>query len=190
MQYYVFAYGSLMDAESARVTLGYTPNLRPASLSGFRTAWNVATRINEGRNLGRVALYADGSPYDGLLVPIGLEAGEGYHTQGMVFQTSESDLDALDEREVNYDRVDVTHEITWLDGGAPSGTHQVYTYVPKPASVAMLHEAAKGGMKVVVTKSYLDILHHVAERYEYAAPLVIPAPHWQVHDVRLHSSSS
>ena len=179
-----------MDADSARVTLGYTPHLTPASLAGYRTAWNVAARINEGKNMGRIARYADGVSYEGLIVPIGLEEGSGYSACGMVFQAQEGDLALLDEREVNYDRVDITEHIEWIAEPAPEEPYRVYTYVPKPASVAMLYDAASIGMKAVVTKSYLDLLHGVAERYHHDTPLVIPAPHWQVHDVHLHPATS
>lgn len=187
MHHYVFAYGSLMDADSAQVTLGYAPRLVPAKLNGYQTAWNVAAQVCEGKNLSREARYADGKTYDGFIVPIGLEAGSSYSATGMVFEAQEVDLALLDEREVNYDRVDVTEKVKWLAGSAPANSYRVYTYVPKPASVAVLHEVTNTGMTAVVTQSYLDILHRVAERYEYDTPLVIPPPQWQVHDIRLHS---
>lgn len=179
-----------MDADSARMTLGYAPHLTPASLSGYRTAWNVAARINEGKNMSRIARYADGISYEGLIVPIGLEEGSNYSATGMVFQAQEDDLALLDEREVNYDRVDVTEHIEWIAEAAPKEPYRVYTYVPKPASVAMLYDAASTGMKAVVTKSYLDTLYRVAERYHYETPLVIPVPQWQVHDIYLHPATS
>lgn len=189
MRFYVFAYGSLMDPDSAQATLGYAPYLLPARLTGYRTAWNVAARINEGRNLGRTALYADGKLYEGLIVPIGLEAGRDYTTNGMIFLAQEEDLALLDDREVNYDRVDVTESITWFATDAPANSFQVYTYVPKAASIEMLYGVAKSGMKAVVAKSYLDILYRAAERYEHEVPLVIPEPHWQVHDIRLQTAA-
>jgi cation transport regulator ChaC len=179
MHYFVFAYGSLMDAESASVTLGRLPVLTQARLMGYRTAWNVAAQINEGSHTDRTAHYADGGIYNGLIVPIGLERGDAYTTSGMLLEVTSAELLALDAREINYDRSEVTEQVEWLEGNAPNEPYIVYAYVPKPTSVEMLHRAADSGTKVVVMRSYIDLLQRAAQKYAYT----IPTPKWEVQDI-------
>lgn len=179
-----------MDPDSTQVTLGRLPTLYPAQLSGYRPAWNVAAQIREGNNLGRVALYADGSQYDGLIVPIGLESGAEHETIGMLFEVTVTELTLLDMRELNYDRVDVTEDVRWLQGAPVTDNFTAYVYVPKVASVRRLREAVDAGVQVAVVKSYLDILERAVQNFDFELKPNIPAPDWHVHDVRFDSSST
>lgn len=180
MHIFVFGYGSLMNPDSAARTLGRKPRMSVARLYGYRTAWNVASRVKEGKNLGRIALRADGVEFDGLIVPLGLEQGQGYTTTGTVFAVSARELALLDEREVNYTREPITDKLRWLSGVKPRGEYLVYTYVPKQEAIETLQAARLRGLEPVVVQSYLKVIEAAVERHRSQYAIEVPVPEWSV----------
>ncbi len=127
----VFAYGSLVDADSAALTLGRKVEPMPARLGGWRRRWSQARD-----NLRSEKAFAIGST--GKLPPwvLGLnlepdpDAPPEAGPNGALIGVTEDDLASLDRRELRYDRVEVTDRICVDD------LDVVFAYTAKPAHFA------------------------------------------------------
>jgi cation transport regulator ChaC len=141
---YVFGYGSL--ARDGRA---------PARLRGYRRAWNVA--MDNRRTLPGYKYYVDkaGVRPEVFVTFLNLVPGEG--VDGFVIPVG--DLAALDARERNYARVDVTPSLD-MDLGAP-----VHAYVGRDEAVARFEAAHRGG-KAVVARAYLEAVRASVEDLE------------------------
>lgn len=176
---FVFGYGSLVDRTSIAVTLGRELGAdeapQPATLRGFRRAWNVASH-SSGRPEYRLTTE-DGAPWSGWLGFLGLEETAEGATIGAVFEIASEELGLFDHRERRYDRVEVTHAIDLWGGRHLQG--RLYTYVPKADVVSM---ARREGAAVTVMARYLRLVDHAyrqlgAEPYEaHVSSLPDPAP--------------
>ena len=126
MQKFVFGYGSLVNAR----THDY-PVLIPARLRGWRRAW----RRTPHRDVAFLtAVSAPGSAIFGTLAPV-----------------AEADWEALDARELAYDRHVLGSELTVLDGALPPGSEAVI-YAIQPSDFQ--HPTAQNP----VIQSYLDVV--------------------------------
>ena len=127
----LFAYGSLVDRASAEYTLGRPlGEIRRARLHGWRRRFSQARD-----NLAAEKTFAtpDGRTPErilGLNVEPGAEPGEA--PNGVLIALTDADLEALDRRELRYDRVDIAAAVSGADGFAES----VFTYVAKPQNLA------------------------------------------------------
>lgn len=127
----VFAYGSLVNPESAAVTLGRpVPHLRIARLAGWTRRWsqardNVASEKTFALNDGSLPPFVLGLNIERLGQS---KAG----ANGALIEVTETELERLDVREIRYDRIDVTADVDPL----PSGLDRVITYVAKPERFA------------------------------------------------------
>lgn len=128
---YVFGYGSLVDRASLEASIG-----RPVAaadgpfrlrLQGYRRAWNVTGHSSERPEY----VFTDdgGSDWEGWLAFLGLEPAVGATTPGAAWRLTDADLEALDDRERSYDRVDVTPLLGAVTSRRPDGP--VLTYVPR-----------------------------------------------------------
>jgi hypothetical protein len=138
---HVFGYGSLA-AEHARCPV--------ARLRGWRRTWGVAmdNRVDvPGYKSYR--LRADGSRPAVLVAFLDVEPAPGAGVTGVCMAVSEADLRALDERERNYDRIDVTAQVE----GAPPG--RIWAYRGSEAGRARLRAGLAAG-RAVVSRDYLD----------------------------------
>jgi cation transport regulator ChaC len=149
---WVFGYGSLVDPRSLGRTLGRPVELDvdflEAELDGWGRRWNYG--------VGHVAgawRAADGRlVVDGVIVALGVVPSAGERTNGIVARVSATELAALDLRERDYDRVDVTDQVTvagW--GGAPAsvgvGTgDRIVTYVPRRSAIDRYETARDAGL--------------------------------------------
>ena len=138
MTTFVFGYGSLVGR----------PDGLPCQLLGHRRAWNVA--MDNRRTIPGYKYYVD--PDTGERPPVRVTflslypAAEG-RVNGVAFPVTADELDALDRRERNYDRIDVTRLI---DAGL-RGT--VWTYL---GSEAARERFAAGD--AVVAQDYFDAI--------------------------------
>jgi hypothetical protein len=119
----VFAYGSLVNPDSAAATLGraVTPS-EPVRLPGWRRRWSVA---RDNRAVEKTFARPDGSIpayVVGLTVEPADEGDDG--PNGILIEASEDELLRLDVREMRYDRVEV---------GPFGGFDRVVVYRAKPA---------------------------------------------------------
>jgi cation transport regulator ChaC len=138
MTAFVFGYGSLVRR----------PDGLPCHLLGHRRAWNVA--MDNRRTIPGYKYYVD--PDTGERPPVRVTflnlypAAEG-RVNGVAFPVSAEELDELDRRERNYDRVDVTELVDADLGGT------VWTYL---GSEAARERFAAGG--AVVAQDYFDAI--------------------------------
>lgn len=137
---FVFGYGSLAGGGAGR----------PARLEGHRRVWGVAmdNRITiPGYKCYR--LRADGSRPAVFVAFLDLVAEAGAATEGRLLAVDDDALRALDDRERNYDRVDVTAAVH----GAPAGT--VWTYRGTSVARERLRRGLAEG-SLVVARAYLE----------------------------------
>ncbi len=143
---YVFAYGSLLHDLSGPLE----QRMKPSRLRDHRRAWNVA--MDNTRTLAGYKLYlsAEDSSRPGVFVTfLNLVAARGRHVSGVLFAVDAEELEALDRRERNYDRHDVT---SLIDGHRGA---RVWTYIGKPQAERRFALGAREG-RAVIDKAYLE----------------------------------
>jgi hypothetical protein len=154
---FVFGYGSLAG-EHLRCPV--------ARLRGWRRVWGVAmdNRVDvPGYKSYR--LRADGSRPAVFVAFLDIEPDRDAVVTGVCMPVAADELDALDRRERNYDRIDVTSQ---LDGSPPG---RVWAYRGSDDGRARLHDGAATG-RAVVSRDYLaGVLAAVAT----LAPADVPA---------------
>jgi cation transport regulator ChaC len=145
---YIFGYGSLLGD---RVN-GDAPNAEPmlCHLLGYRRGWNIA--MDNRQTLPGYKYYID--LHDGSRPPVfvaflNLVSHEGQAVNGIVFPVDAQELDALDERERNYERHEVTQYVTEGVGG------RVWTYVGTADAEERFREGMRRG-QVVVSREYME----------------------------------
>ena len=140
----VFAYGSLVSAESAAATLSRAVEpIAPAALGGWRRRWSLCR--DNLRSEKSFALEPGGElpPY---VLGLNLEPGEteAGPANGALLDVSEPELARLDQRELRYDRVDVTDQLE-----ASERFDRVWTFTAKPE-----HHASEPPRGAVILTTY------------------------------------
>jgi cation transport regulator ChaC len=142
---FVFAYGSLLPDLSGALGEGMTPS----RLRDHRRAWNVA--MDNSRSLAGYKYYlsvGDSSRPAVFVTFLNLVPARGRHVSGVLFAVGESELAALDRRERNYDRLEVTD----LVDDPPTG--RIWTYIGKPEAEQRFALGAREG-RAVIDRAYL-----------------------------------
>jgi cation transport regulator ChaC len=143
---FVFVYGSLVwDLADGR-----SGPVRAARLHDHRRAWNVA--MDNAVSLPGYKYYLDardGSRPDVLVTFLNLVAAPGNRVNGMLVPVRRDELAALDRRERNYERREVTVSIE----APPAG--RVWTYFGRPEAQKRFEDGSRAG-RTVVERSYLD----------------------------------
>lgn len=137
---FVFGYGSLAGEGAGR----------PALLRGYRRVWGVA--MDNGVDIPGYKIYrsrADGSRPAVFVAFLDVVASKADRTAGLLLAVGADALAALDERERNYERVDVTAAVA----DAPAGT--VWTYRGTRAGRERLRRGVDEG-RAVVARAYLE----------------------------------
>ena len=137
---FVFGYGSLV-AEHER---GHVATLR-----GHRRHWGVA--MDNRRDLPGYKYYRlrrDGSRPPVFVAFLDIAPDRAASVAGICMPVADDDLAALDERERNYDRVDVTDQIDAARG-------RVWAYRGSAAGQARLRDGRARG-RAAVSSDYLD----------------------------------
>lgn len=150
---WVFGYGSLVSPTSLASTIGRPVEPRHtavAHLDGFGRRWNYGSLHLRGdwRHDGVDVVQ-------GLVVSLGLVAESGDGCNGVVVQVSDDELAALDWRERDYDRTDVTDLISF---DRRSRSDRVVTYVPRAGAVARYEEARDAG-RAGIRRTYWDLVN-------------------------------
>jgi cation transport regulator ChaC len=152
MSTWVFGYGSLVAPESAGHTLERPIEVVPADLHGWRRRWSL---LRDNHHSEKTFALADGSLPDFIL---GLNAeAEGEDPAGPVngglIELFDGELDRLDKREIRYDRVDVSEQISLRDGELEG---RVFTYTAKRPQ----HFAPEPPPNSVIVAAYLAIVEY------------------------------
>lgn len=158
---WVFGYGSLVDGDA-----------RPARLRGFARDWGVAMDNAVDLPAYKRYLLPSGERPAVMVCFLDLVAEPGAAVVGAVRRVA--GFEALDARERNYERVEVTRALD----GAPPG--RVWAYVGSPAG----RERARRGRvegRAVVARAYLDGVRAGFARLGSGAPPPEPdVPVWEL----------
>ncbi len=182
---WVFGYGSLVAPASIARTLGRPvqrdDGFRAARLLGYSRRWNYGSLRQRGDWHG-----PHGPVREGIVVSLGIEVDAGAgdvegRCNGAVVRVGGEELAMLDWRESDYERTDVTDQVTVH--GDVNGP--VFTYVPRVSAIERYH-AARLERRAAVRQSYVDLVraafHRLGDRHldEYVA--TTPAPDVPVVD--------
>ena len=137
---HVFAYGSL----AARGGVA-------AELVGHARTWGVAMDNAVDLPAYKHYLLPDGSRPRVCVAFLDIAPAAGQAVPGVCVAVTPAELEALDLRERNYERVDVTAAVQGGAGG------RVWAYRGREASRARLEAAAAQG-RAVIARSYLEIV--------------------------------
>ena len=153
---HVFGYASLVaDGAPGRLT----------RMHGVRRAWGVATDNSLGIPGYKMYLHrSDGSRPSVFVAFLDLLPAPGRVVNGVLRPVTVDDLELLDRRERNYDRVDVTASIDSAPG-------RVWAYVGSSAGRERLRRARQEG-RAVVSRDYECKVHEgfrALGRQEYEA---------------------
>jgi gamma-glutamylcyclotransferase (GGCT)/AIG2-like uncharacterized protein YtfP len=143
---YVFAYGSLLRDHSGALGEGMTP----CRLREHRRVWNVA--MDNSRTLAGYKFYvnaADSSRPAVFVTFLNVVPAAGRHVSGVLFAADAAELEALDRRERNYNRCDVTDLVDAPVAG------RVWTYRGKPEAERRFELAAER-RRAVIDMAYLE----------------------------------
>lgn len=149
---WIFGYGSLVSPTSLATTIGREPppaDVAVAHLDGYGRRWNYGSLHLRGDwHHGGVRVS------QGLVVSLGLVVADDETCNGVVVRVSDDELAALDWRERDYQRTDVTDLVRRDDGGR---IERVMTYVPRPSAVERYEEARDRGA-AGIRRSYWELV--------------------------------
>jgi cation transport regulator ChaC len=154
---WVFGYGSLVSTVSFGHTLGrdLTPGVDffEAEIAGYGRRWNYGTDYRFTSIDDR-----DPEPKRWTFVALGLVHADEESTNGVIAWVTDEELVALDARERNYDRVDVTGRARLGDEARTAARDAtIVTYVPRSEPIAR-YEAAKQRRDAAITRRYWDLV--------------------------------
>ncbi len=137
---FVFAYGSL----AADLRAGHR-----AELAGWRRGWGVAMDNSvDVPGYKHYRLRADGSRPPVFVAYFDLFEEPGAATSGVCVPVDDADLPAIDHRERNYERVDVTRAVS-------PGRGTVWAYIGSSAGRRRLWRAREEHA-AVISRDYLE----------------------------------
>ena len=161
---WVFVYGSLMRAKDLD-DLGIDSVARvPATLNGWRRAWNVASDPAD-KDREYLVRTEGKRPFAGLILSLGL-APRG-RTQGVLVKVDSKTLYEVDNREMDYVRTDVSRKIVVAAGREQPKNVRLYTYVPKDEASAAYQRVAYT-KRLAVSASYVESVHAAARELSKA----------------------
>jgi dephospho-CoA kinase len=151
----VFGYGSLVSPTSlastiARdVTVGV--DVLEAELRGWGRRWNYGVSLP-------CSFELDGRRVDGgTVVALGLVRSQHETVNGIVVLVDGLEVERLDRRERDYDRVDVTDEVAIAGSHTLPDGRPIVTYVPRPTAIAR-YEAARADGTAGVRRTYWELV--------------------------------
>ncbi len=142
---WIFAYGSLLPAGHAALPDGAVA----ADLHGWQRSWSVA--MDNGVDLPGYKHYVapDGHRPDLMVCYLGIDERPSALVNGVALRVGADELPALDERERNYERRDVTGRLSVrLDG-------RVWAYVGRRAGRDRARRGRRG-RRLAIAGSYLE----------------------------------
>jgi cation transport regulator ChaC len=176
----VFAYGSLADPRSAALTLGERPSRRavPATLTGWSRGF---TQARDNLSCEKTFALEPGAELPAFILGLNVHPERGARVNGVLIELTDAELERLDQRELRYDRVELTEGVHPAE---PLEAAPCFVYVAKPE-----HRALEAPLGAVILRSYAEAVEAAFEALgsaELAAyresVLPLPAP---VVDARL-----
>lgn len=152
MSAWIFGYGSLVAAESAVDTLQRPVEVVAAELRGWRRRWSL---VRDNHECEKTFARPDGSLPDHVL-GLNVEAGDedpAGPVNGGVIELLDGELERLDLRELRYDRIDVSDQISLRDGAIDD---TVFTYTAKRPQ----NFTPEPPPNSIIVAAYLDIVEY------------------------------
>lgn len=143
----MFGYGSLVTPEGGRIA-----GLTPSSLLGYRRTWGVA--MDNSQAIPGYKRYLDpdsGTAPRCFVVFLNIVADAGGRVNGAIFPVSRDELAALDRRERNYDRIDVSAQLAEPVRGT------AWTYAGSRAATERFETGRRQGT-AVISRAYLEVV--------------------------------
>jgi hypothetical protein len=139
---HVFGYASLVAA----------PTVTRAVLRGHRRVWGVA--MDNAVEVPGYKVYAlpDGTRPALAVAFLDLEETDGAEVEGALLAVDAAGLAALDARERQYERVDVTALVDPAPGGP------VWTYVGRARGRARVAAGRAGTARVAIQRAYVELV--------------------------------
>lgn len=157
---YVFGYASLVGADKRLIVDGREYRSVGGRLRGYRRHWGVAMNNWEGSDAVKHFLDPESGERPRIRVAyLDLYEQPGGAVNGLALPVDPARLAALDAREVNYERVDVTAAFEPEGALPPSvggsyGGYQVFTYLGLAAAHERCRQGAADG-NVFVRRGYV-----------------------------------
>lgn len=138
----IFGYASLVAA----------PAVARATLRGHRRVWGVA--MDNAVEIPGYKVYAlpDGTRPPLAVAFLDLEEADGTEVEGALLSVDAAGLAALDARERQYERVDVTALVD------PAPTGPVWTYIGRAPGRARVAAGRAGTAPIAIQRSYLELV--------------------------------
>jgi hypothetical protein len=147
----VFAYGSLVDPESAGRTLGRAVQpVGPVALTGWRRRWSLCRDNLRSEKSFAVEPGGEVPPF-----VLGLDIARDEAApapNGVLIELSEGELERLDRRELRYDRVEVTEDVE------AAGFDRIWTYAARAE-----HRCAEPPPGAVILATYAETVERAFE---------------------------
>jgi hypothetical protein len=146
---YIFGYGSLAGGELT--ALGFVPSRvrRPegfvADLAGMRRGWGVAMDNRLDRPGYKHYVDGEGRRPQVFVCFLDVREAPGVRVNGVCLPVATAQLPALDLRERNYERIDVSSRL----GTAPAPGARVWAYQGSEAGRARFREGVATGSAVI-----------------------------------------
>jgi cation transport regulator ChaC len=145
---WLFAYGSLLPAGVTALP----PAARPCALRGWQRSWGVAMDNSVDLPGYKHFVAPDGSRPALMVAFLSIAPQEGASVNGLALPVAEDELPALDERERNYARVDVTKH---LDADPPG---RVWAYAGLDVARERLAVGRREGRLAIASSYYERVL--------------------------------
>jgi cation transport regulator ChaC len=168
---WVFGYASLVHDHAGDTAV-------PAALEGWRRTWGVAT--DNTRSIPGYKMYLDrrdGSRPAVYVAFLDVEPDPDGRVRGLATAVDDEHLAALDLRERNYDRTDVSSQVEGVEG-------TVWTYVGSRDGRARLREGIERAA-TVISRDYLEKVQRGFGGLDDADPIPDGLPVWDLDRVDL-----
>ena len=154
---FVFGYGSLVNWDNLQQYLGrkLTPgsDFVICSLKNFHRCWNIA--MDNRLDLPNYKYYIEektGNRFNGFVTFLNIRFDQDKTIIGVLFRVSELELENLDQRERNYQRIDITHQINRAIQG------KAWVYLGLEQAKNRYHEGLDKS-NAVISQEYFDLVN-------------------------------
>ncbi|WP_019504636.1 gamma-glutamylcyclotransferase family protein [Pleurocapsa sp. PCC 7319] len=154
---FVFGYGSLVNWDNLQQYLGrkLTPGLDfvICGLHNFHRCWNIA--MDNRLDLPNYKYYIEeqtGNRFNGFVTFLNIRFDQDKTIIGILFRVSEPELENLDQRERNYQRIDITHLINRAIQG------KAWVYLGLEQAKNRYHEGLQKNC-TAISQEYFDLVN-------------------------------
>ena len=154
---FVFGYGSLVNLKNLQNYLGrklaFDSDFVICGLKNFHRCWNIA--MDNRLDLPDYKYYIEqktGNRFNGFVTFLNIRFDKDKTIIGVLFRVSEPELENLDQRERNYQRIDITHQINRAIQG------KAWVYIGLEQAKKRYQEGLQKGC-AVVSQNYFDLVH-------------------------------